>query len=194
MGKKLLCMVLLAWVLSPVAAQAAQVEWIRAAYWDARHTTGWADEVVSVVIRDGLEKAGYQILNADQLKAWMDARIADKKYSVVVFCKDRAPVNVVETRDANCTLRRYLDAGGKIVHYGDIPFYNVSFGNYSAGQWADAGAPAVMGLNTAGGTRDAKKNVKFTAAGSAWGLTTDVGVGASGEARRGCGSGDSGDG
>ncbi len=172
MGKKLLCMVVLAWALSPVAAQAAQVEWIRAAYWDARYTTGWADEAVSVVIRDGLEKAGYQILNANQLKAWMDARIADKKYSVVVFCKDRAPVEVVETRDVNCTLRRYLDAGGKIVHYGDIPFYNVSFGNYSAGQWADAGGPAIVGLNTAGGTRDAKKNVKFTAAGSAWGLTT----------------------
>ncbi len=172
MGRRVVYLILFAWVLGSSAAQAAKVDWIRAAYWDSRYTTGWADEVVSAIVRDGLEKAGYEILNADQLKAWMDARIADQKYSVVVFCKDRAPVNVVETRDANCTLRRYLDAGGKIVHYADIPFYNVSFGNYSAGQWADAGAPAVIGLNTAGAKRDVKKTVVFTPTGSAWGLTT----------------------
>jgi hypothetical protein len=172
MGKKLVYLVLLALVLSPVAAQAAKVEWIRAAYWDPRYTTGWADEVVSAFVRDGLEKAGYEILNADQLKAWMDARIADGKYSVVVLCRDRVPVEVVETRDANCTLRRYLDVGGKIVHYADIPFYNVAFGNYSAGQWADAGAPAILGFNTAGATRSVNKTVAITATGAAWGLTT----------------------
>jgi hypothetical protein len=171
MCKKLMRLVLLAWLLSPALAQAARVDWIRAAYWDSRYTTGWADEVITAWIRDGLEKAGYEILNADQLKAWMDARIADQKYSVVVFCRDRAPATVTETRDANCTLRRYLDAGGKIVHYGDIPFYNISFVNYSAGQWADTGAPAVLGLNTAGAPRDKKLNVKFTATGTAWGLT-----------------------
>ena len=150
MCKKLVCLMVFAWVLGSSAAQAAQVELAAPAYWDSRHTTGWTDEVIAAYVRDGLEKAGYEILNADQLKVWMDARIADKKYSVVVFCKDRPPVNVVETRDANCTLRRYLDAGGKIVAIGDIPLYNISFVNYSAGQWADAGAPAVLGFNTAG--------------------------------------------
>ena len=170
MYRKLMCLTVLVWVLGPAVAQAERVQWIRAAYWDSRYPTGWAEEVVSAYVRDGLERAGYQILNADQLKEWMDARIADQKYSVVVFCKDRAPVNVVETRDANCTLRRYLDAGGKIVHYADIPFYNVAFVNYSNGQWADAGAPAVLGFNTAGAPRTAQV-VTLTPAGTAWGLT-----------------------
>lgn len=170
--KKLMYFMVLVSMAAPAMSRAGQVEWIRAAYWDSRYKAGWGDEVITAWLRDGLEKAGYEVLNADQLKAWMDARIADKKYSVVVFCRDVAPATVAETRDANCTLRRYLDAGGKIVHYGDIPFYNIAFENYSTGQWADTGAPAVLGFNTAGAKRDVKKNVIFTAAGTAWGLTT----------------------
>ncbi len=98
----------------------------RAAYWDSRYRTNWASGADSNAVRDGLSAAGYTILNADQLKTWMNARIADKKLSVVVFCRDNAPDTVVETVDANCTLRKYLDAGGKIVLYADIPFWDIA--------------------------------------------------------------------
>jgi len=43
--------------------------------------------------------------------------------SVVVFCPDIAPDTVVESMSYRCTLRRYLDAGGKIVWYADIPMF-----------------------------------------------------------------------
>ena len=69
---------------------------------------------MTIELRDHFEAAGYEILDADQLKTWMDARIADQTTSVVVFCKDVVPDTVAEENSADCTLRKYLDAGGKI--------------------------------------------------------------------------------
>ncbi|MHC4867531.1 MAG: LamG-like jellyroll fold domain-containing protein [Planctomycetota bacterium] len=61
----------------------------RVAYWDAAYTAvGWADIAVTEAVRDYLATNGYTVVNAAQLKTWMDARIADGAPSVVVFCID----------------------------------------------------------------------------------------------------------
>jgi hypothetical protein len=143
----------------------------RAAYWDSRYRTNWASEADSVAVRDGLAAAGYTILNADQLKTWMNARIADKKLSVVVFCRDNAPDTVVESVDATCTLRRYLDAGGKIVFYADIPFWDIA---HVDGTWDNpqtAGASDILGFDNTVVLWDSNTQVTLTAAGIGWGLT-----------------------
>lgn len=44
-----------------------------AAYWDSNFAQGWADEAVAIEMRDYFAAAGYEILDADQLKVWMDA-------------------------------------------------------------------------------------------------------------------------
>ncbi|MHC4426131.1 MAG: hypothetical protein ACYSYV_08550, partial [Planctomycetota bacterium] len=118
----------------------------RVAYWDAAYPTAWADVAVTEDVRDHLALNGYTVVNAAQLKTWMDARIADGAPSVVVFCKDIVPDTVAETMDATCTVRRYLDAGG-------------------------AGATNVLGFNASGGPNDTGEEVGFTAAGIVWGLT-----------------------
>ena len=123
-------------------------------------------------MRDGLLAAGYTILNADQLKTWMTARIADKTLSVVVFCRDAAPDTVIETMSSSCTLRKYLDAGGKIVWYGDIPFYYQRNAAATSTTWGDNGAPAILGFNTSSAPRDSGNTSTITPAGTAWGLTT----------------------
>ncbi|UCG60165.1 MAG: hypothetical protein JSU70_11695, partial [Phycisphaerales bacterium] len=89
----------------------------RVAYWDAAYPSAWAEVEVTVAVRDYLALNGYTVLNANELKTWMDARIADGALSVVVFCKDIVPDTVAETMDDTCTIRRYLDAGGKVVWY-----------------------------------------------------------------------------
>jgi hypothetical protein len=61
-----------------------------AAYWDGDYPTNWAGEPAPTDVRDALEAAGYEILDAAQLKTWMDVRIADGADSVVVFCPDIA--------------------------------------------------------------------------------------------------------
>ncbi len=168
MYKKLSYLILFTVLFGVVEAQAAQFEWIRAAFCDTRYPGAWAG--VGTATRDALAAAGYTVLNADELKTWMQARIADKKYSVVVFCQDAAPDTVTETQSADCTLRKYLDAGGKIVWYGDIPFYYVGHVDGTTDAWQDNGAVNVLGI-AAVNVWSSGNTVTITPIGARWGLT-----------------------
>ena len=44
---------------------------------------------------------------------------------VIVFSMDKAPDTILNSIDANSIVRKFLDAGGKIVWIGDIPFWNI---------------------------------------------------------------------
>jgi len=122
-------------------------------------------------MRDVLEYADYEILDADQLKAWMDARIADRTPSVVVFCRDIAPDTVLESMSSACTLRRYLNAGGKIVWYADIPMYYQGHADGTQTTYGVEGSINVLGFNAAGGPWDSDDEVIITSSGFSWGLT-----------------------
>jgi hypothetical protein len=143
----------------------------RAAYWDESYPTNWADRTVAAAVKDALSAAGYTILNAAQLKTWMDGHIADEALSVLVFCNDIAPDTVVETNTASCTLRQYLDKGGKIIFYADIPFYNQGHGDNTNTNWAMGGSTGILGFSAADGGWGSNNTVTFTEAGIAWGLT-----------------------
>ena len=165
MLRKLLILTLFIVVLGPAVAQAQDMGWIKAAYWDSRYPTNWAAEAATVAVRDGLAAAGYEVLDADQLKVWMDARIADKAYSVVVLCRDIPPDTVVENNDTNCTLRKYLNAGGKIVVYADIPFYNQGHADGTSTNWGEAGINNILGVGNVA-VWDTNNTVTITAAGA----------------------------
>jgi len=143
-----------------------------AAYWDGNYPTGWAAESVTIELRDYFDDAGYDILDADQLKAWMDARIADQAQSVVVFCKDIVPDTVAEENSADCTLRKYLDAGGKAVWYSDMPMYYQGSSNGTSVTWAEAGMANILDIPGSAWTNDTGTTVTITAEGTDWGLTT----------------------
>jgi hypothetical protein len=143
----------------------------RAAYWDGQYWTSWADESVTVAIRDAFQGAGYEILDAGELKTWMNARIADGKASVVVFCRDVAPDTVIESMSPDCTLRKYLDAGGKIVWYSDIPvFYQGHLGGGTT-WWGPDGPANILGIPGLDWTKDTGTQVTLTDDGATWGLT-----------------------
>jgi len=164
-----LAMIGLVLLVVPQASSAApNFTWDRAAYWDERYPTCWT---TSGFIRDALEYAGYQILDADQLKTWMDARIADGGQSVVVFCRDIAPDTVIESMSSSCTLRQYLDAGGKIVWYADIPMYYQGHPDGTRTNWGLNGSTNVLGFNAAQTPWNSEDEVAFTAHGIDWGLT-----------------------
>ncbi|MFB0552662.1 MAG: hypothetical protein ACETWQ_05030 [Phycisphaerae bacterium] len=143
--------------------------WDRAVYWDMRYPSAWAGG--GTAIREALEYVGYEILDADQLKAWMDARIIDGMPSVVVFCHDIAPDTVVESMSHRCTLRRYLNAGGKIVWYADIPMYYQGHSDGTRTGWGPDGSINILGFNAAGAPWDSEDEVALTAEGRNWGLT-----------------------
>jgi len=101
----------------------------------------------------------------------MDGHITDRALSVVVFCKDVVPDTVGETMTAECTIRRYLDAGGKVIWYSDWPFYYVGHADGAMDTWGGAGATGVLGFNASSGPNDNNEEVVFTDAGIEWGLT-----------------------
>jgi hypothetical protein len=147
-----------------------ETEYNRVAYWDSRYRTNWAHEPTSVAMRDTLSAAGYTVVDADELKAWMDARIADGALSVVVLCRDNAPDTVVESYDASCTLRRYLDAGGKVVYYADIPLWDIGHANGSWTNLGGAGQGNILGI-PADIRWDSWETSTITPLGAKWGLT-----------------------
>ena len=153
---------------STVRAQG--VEWDRALYWDDDYASAWAGGATT--IRDALAAAGYTVLDADQLKTWMDGHIKDKALSVVVFCMDVVPDTVAETMNASCTIRKYLDSGGKAIWYSDWPFYYQGSSDGTNVTWGSAGATSVLGFNASSGPNDTMEEVVFTEAGIEWGLTT----------------------
>ena len=50
MLRKLFFATLVISVMGAAAAQAQDVEWIKAAYWDSRYPTNWANEAASVAV------------------------------------------------------------------------------------------------------------------------------------------------
>ena len=145
MYKQLIYIILFILVLGLCEVQALGQEWDHAAYWDERYpsSVGWSGEAV----RDALETEGYTILDADELKAWMDGHIVDKELSVVVFCQDVVPDTVAETMTSDCTIRRYLDEGGKVVWYSGRPFYYQGTADGNRTTWGSSGATNVLGFN-----------------------------------------------
>jgi len=141
--------------------------WKRAVYYDSNYPSAWTS---GTAVRDALAAQGYTVLDAGQLKQWMDDRIIDGKLSVVVFSRDIAPDTVAESKSSGCTLRRYLDTGGKIVWYGDIPLYYQGHVDGTRTTWGTDGSQTVLGFHAANGTWDVNDQVIITTEGSQWGL------------------------
>ena len=80
-----------------IQAAVDAVQWQRAAYYDQNYTGTWATDQAMV---DHLAYDGYQVLDANALKSWMDARIDDGEPSVVVFCQDVAAESSVTVKVA----------------------------------------------------------------------------------------------
>ena len=171
MCKKYIYLIIFFALVLGLTGEQASGQW-RAAYWDGNYPSAWAADNVTIELRDYFEEAGYEILNADQLKSWMDARIADQSSSVVVFCKDIVPDTVAEENSADCTLRKYLEAGGKIVWYSDMPMYYQASSNGTQVTWAEAGMANILDIPGTSWTNDTGTTVTITDEGEDWGLTT----------------------
>ena len=89
-----------------------------------------------------LAHRGYQILNADGLARFLEDRLADHGPSVVVFAIDRAPAALTTPPLERSLLRRYLNAGGKVVWTGkpplifDMDLEKGSFPSMAAMNWS----------------------------------------------------------
>ena len=89
-------------------------------YFDSNYNTSWICPTIATMIQSFLKKRNFISLDAVQLSDFMyqfvDGQI---KKAIIVFSMDKAPETILDSDDANGLVRKYLDAGGKIVWIGD---------------------------------------------------------------------------
>lgn len=145
----------------------------KAVYYDANQTQGWTGVTAREAIHDYFVGEGYEDLDTDGVRQWMLDRIRDKVPSVIVMSQDIYPSSIVEMNDTQVapvtTIRQYLDAGGKVVHLSDWPFYYVVTDGVNV-TTAGGGATAVLGFG-ASDISDSGEEVTITPEGKTWGLT-----------------------
>jgi hypothetical protein len=73
------------------------------------------------VIRAYLAESGYRVLDVGSVTDFLRERITDEEPSVVVFAMDHVPSAIAAEAADTVLLRRYLEAGGKVVWLGLPP-------------------------------------------------------------------------
>jgi outer membrane protein assembly factor BamB len=99
----------------------------RFVYWEPRRdddSTNFRNDV-DVVLRSSFEIGGYERVDATELATAVGAQIADPaQHSVIVFAANRVPPVLLEPASAEAPLRKFLEAGGRIVFVGINPVAN----------------------------------------------------------------------
>jgi outer membrane protein assembly factor BamB len=144
----------------------------RVVYWDdayrARSVIG--SQEAHAGVRDHFAQHGYEILDSAALEPFLESGASGGVASVVVFAMDGVPSTVADPSDpAASLLRRYLEAGGKVVWPGRPPLlYAPDEGGRIT---ADRSRPtALVGADFARWNADAYP-VTPTEVGRRWGLS-----------------------
>jgi eukaryotic-like serine/threonine-protein kinase len=93
-------------------------------YWEpAKSDTSfnWFQSSLDVYYKNYFVAQRYQLMNAEKLKKFMTEVIQNGGPTVVVFANNKIPPSVVEEYSEKALIRKYLDAGGKVVLLSDNP-------------------------------------------------------------------------
>ena len=121
---------------------------------------------------------GFIRKNGLDLKDWMIEKMANGTApgSVVVMTNDYIPASILESKDENATLRRYLEAGGKVVWYGYRPMQRLQYLTGRRENWINS-LDSVLGIDSQEYEIN-PKSVKFPIgeSGSLTNLALDMGL------------------
>jgi outer membrane protein assembly factor BamB len=143
----------------------------RAVFWDADYAKA-ANVRNHEALRDYFKANGYETMNATDLARFFDARASDHAPSVVVFAIDFLPKSLADG-DAQSPLRKYLDAGGKVVWVGLPPALwaiDPKTGDRDIKGLDRDATERLLGVSHAGSNFDAN-TARVTDAGCRWGLS-----------------------
>jgi len=119
-------------------------------YYDPTYPAAWMKGETAEKTRNYFVESWWFVeKNAQQLRDWI-VEILNKKdahKSLVVFAQDIVPETVAEVPNDTCLLRKYLDAGGRIVWRGDIPFFYQGKPGEAREEWRETGAKDILGVN-----------------------------------------------
>jgi len=93
------------------------------------------------------ESHGFLRADGDQTKDMMESAIKHGRahQTLFAFIHDVVPVTIAQVLDPSCTLRRYLDAGGRIVWWGDIPLHWRGLPGAMKEEWR--GGPSILSVD-----------------------------------------------
>jgi hypothetical protein len=117
-------------------------------YRDNDYDSGWINYWVTERIVDYLNNKGFRVVDAQELRDCMTTMIDRKEAfdSVVVFAQDLIPDTVIETPRPDALVRSYLNAGGRIIWIGDVPFYWQGLPNKEKRMWGAEAQNSVLDI------------------------------------------------
>ena len=141
----------------------------RAYFWDDRYPVSHV--LYGESISEYLGDSDFTWLNADQLQIWLNYHLNTNSSagSSLVMTMGEAPDTVVDLSGSSL-LRQYLDAGGRVVWLGDVPFYYQGHADRSKTAWERYGAPSILDVNFLYWEFNASGSM-VTSEGSLWGLS-----------------------
>lgn len=118
-------------------------------YYDPSYPTSWMKADIPTRTRDFFVDRWFVEKDAQQLKDWINRILEEGRASrsLIVFAQDIVPDTVVEVHNKTCLLRRYLDAGGRVVWRGDIPFWYQGKASGARGKWGLQGPKGILGVD-----------------------------------------------
>jgi len=149
----------------------------KAVYYDSAFPGAWITDSNGQQIMQYFTDKGYQLLDSTTLAGFMQSHVTSKAPSAIVLAEDILPDTVIDISSGSVTKKNligdYLNNGGRVIHYGDIPFYNIyNTSDGSKFNAADNGGVQVLGFKAAGGTWDKGDISSIAPGGQAFGLTS----------------------
>lgn len=93
----------------------------KAVYWEESKGFNWFQNKSDELIRDFFIKEGYELLDAQKLKSFMEERLKDHLPSTVVFARNDFPSLIYNDTTKTDLLREYLKGDNKVVLLGENP-------------------------------------------------------------------------
>jgi len=93
----------------------------KAVYWEESKGFNWFQNRSDELIRDFFVKEGYELVDAQKLKLFMEERLKDYLPSVVVFARNDFPSTIYKDSTKTDLLREYFKGDNKVVLLGENP-------------------------------------------------------------------------
>ena len=115
-------------VQSNIGALLEKIDDNKVVYYDTSYSFSQGIIKNADAYKSALVAKGFKVKDANTLKEWMTNKLVTNSApgTVVIFAQENVPDTILDTQDENSMLRRYLNAGGKVVWTGSQPLYNMS--------------------------------------------------------------------
>lgn len=143
-------------------------------YHDKRYPSAFIDSSKGYPdkISKHLNKSNIPSLDADQLEQFIEKSINQRNShrKIIIFSQDVVPDTICEEAHSNTLFREYLDAGGNVIWFGDIPLFYIGTKLKESQHAWKSGAPVYM-LGILPLFSSTNRSVQFTNLGRHMGLT-----------------------